>query len=112
MYNRNEHWVGTEKYHLPAQVTILLNHGIEININNGAIIMAHVINNEEETAEFYYDSYNGPKVNADILYIWNSKEKSKKGKEKKTFTITRKDLTELLFDYENIKIQVTEVKTI
>lgn len=67
---------------------------VTVNINKGAIFVFKMLG--DYIAYGCYDGLGGPRVNFDQLYIWNSTETNSNGKIKKTFTIHKKDLEEII----------------
>lgn len=92
MFDPKRQIVGTEEFNVP--ITSVNISREFINLNNGCII-AYKINKDD--MEFFYDKLNGPKVKSDRLYVWNSTQKTKTGKPKKEFCVSRQDLKEVVW---------------
>lgn len=96
MFDYEKKVVGTPKYNVPiTAVSVGCNSKGDItgfiNINNGCM-MARCGN------KWYYDGAFGQEMKSDTLYVWNSQVKGKNGQIKKTFSVSRDDLTRVLID--------------
>lgn len=70
---------------------------VTLNFNKGCIIVVEVYNDVIMAA--WYDGLGGPLVKWDRCYIWNSMKESTTGKKKQTFTISKKQVEEVIKEY-------------
>lgn len=93
--------IGTEEFNVPITCIDLVHDYIDLN--NGCII-AYTFN-KKDGYTFYYDKVGGPIIDpkATQLYIWNSQQVTKSGNRKRQFTITIRELKELIgWQLENL----------
>lgn len=85
-------------WEFPIEVICRGRDHLTVNINNGAIFVFHLLSMADRTiiCGGNYDTMDGPPINGNQLYIWNSKELNTKGKLKKTFTLNYTELEALL----------------
>lgn len=89
--------IGTEKNHVPlTSVSYDMDTScININLNNGCIIVAKFIPIQFNRGyyEFHYDTVYGPIIKKDSqVYIWNSNVVNRSGRIKREFSISYDDL--------------------